>query len=98
MSQLSVMQDVIEERTRQNLKWGVQNHEPCRWISILTEEVGEAAQAANDMLEKPASSNAELWGQEQEYRAELVQVAAVAIAMIENLDRNRSKRKQQPGE
>lgn len=81
--------DVIQERSRQDEKWGEQNWDPFQYMSILTEEVGEAAQAAND---------ANTWKQKlpykfdlddlSKYRKELVQVAAVAVAAIECLDRN----------
>lgn len=68
------MNDVKEERLRQNEKWGEQNHSRLMWCAILTEEVGEVAKAA---LEDSPS----------EYREELVQVAAVAVAAIESHDR-----------
>jgi NTP pyrophosphatase (non-canonical NTP hydrolase) len=76
-----VLADVFEERERQDKKWGQQNHDAFRWLSILTEEVGEAAQAANDVEEK---CEVQHWAR---YREELVQVAAVAVAMIECFDR-----------
>lgn len=62
------------ERRRQDTKWGVQDHLPEKWITILMEEVGEAA-------------HGRLEGDRLNYREELVQVAAVAVAMIESLDR-----------
>lgn len=93
----AVLGDVGEERYRQYLKWGEQNHPDgtgfddwayhrdlaqleCRtasddgdvtWAHILLEEVYEAL----------AEDNA------QALRAELVQVAAVAVQWIELLDR-----------
>ena len=76
-----VLNQVIAERERQDSLWGEQNHGPYAWLSILMEEVGEAAQAANKTI---------LEGHKgfEHYREELVQVAAVTIAMIECLDRN----------
>jgi NTP pyrophosphatase (non-canonical NTP hydrolase) len=73
----SVLVDVGEERNYQDIKWGVQEHTPEKWGMILAEEVGEVAKAylENDM---------------DGYRAELVQVAAVAVATIECFDRMRS--------
>lgn len=67
--------DVKVERARQDGKWGEQNHWPSWYYLILAEEVGEVAKA---ILEH----------REDEVRAELVQVAAVAVAMIESLDRD----------
>ena len=73
---------IVKERTRQDGLFGEQNHDPFTWLSILMEEVGEVAKAALD-----ADYNVdELEGN---YRDELVQVAAVAIAMIECLDRDK---------
>ena len=91
-----VLYEVARERSRQDAKWGEQNHhdgtgragdrfqaemarEICKangpgqdnWRDILTEEVHEAY-AETD----PAK-----------LRAELVQVAAVAVAWVESIDR-----------
>lgn len=81
---MNVLQDILDERARQDARWGEQNHHPFRWIAILTEEVGEASQAALnfDWHSDQANANA--------YRAELVQVAAVAYAMLEAHDRGRA--------
>ena len=78
----NILHDVHNERSRQDEKWGPQQHSWCEWMAILTEEVGEAAQYANAI---------QLGGcPEPEFpeglRAELVQVAAVAVAAIEQLD------------
>ena len=40
-----VLVAVHEERVHQDKKWGVQEHEPERWFTILLEELGEAAKA-----------------------------------------------------
>ncbi len=75
-----VSKQVKLERACQDNKWGQQNHDPVWWMSILGEEVGEAQKA---VLE--SSFGDKSW---REYRAELVQVAAVAVAAIQCLDRN----------
>jgi hypothetical protein len=74
-----VLSDVSWERELQNKKWGVQNHESVKWMSILGEEFGEACQESNRVY-FGGKSHVDL-------RAELVQVAAVAVAAIECLDR-----------
>jgi hypothetical protein len=83
----SILQDVMDERLRQDAKWGEQNHDDPVWAAILGEEVGEACKAT---LERAfgwdggidtTSTPSEL------LRAELVQVAAVAVAWIERIDR-----------
>lgn len=78
--------DVEQERVRQDAKWGEQNHNPVEWLSVLAEEVGEAAQAANNCHWAPSAS----W--RAALRHELVQVAAVAIAAVECLDRDDARR------
>ena len=70
----AVLKDVLSERYKQDAKWGQQDHDEDRWMVILMEEVGEVARAIFD--ENPAN-----------YREELVQVAAVAVAAIEAFDR-----------
>ena len=65
---------VAEERRRQVVKWGERrNNDPFEWVSVLTEEVGEVAQAVND-------------GELESAFHELVQVAAVALAFLEDLE------------
>jgi NTP pyrophosphatase (non-canonical NTP hydrolase) len=68
-----IVADVLAERARQDLKWGVCHHPSQMWLTILAEEVGEVAKA---ILLKDTKN----------YREELVQVAAVALAAIESLD------------
>ncbi len=74
---------VIAERKRQNEKWGYpQNNTPFEWVSILTEEVGELAQATNDAFMGQIKSN-----QTDKIVREAIQVAAVAVAIIEHLSK-----------
>ncbi|MDP2735630.1 MAG: hypothetical protein Q8P12_05490 [bacterium] len=69
----AILEEVFVERCRQEEKWGYQDHYPGVWSLILSEEVGESAKAA---LEHNA----------EDYRKELIQVAAVAVAAIEAQD------------
>lgn len=78
--QQAAISDIKTERNDQDRRFGPQNHDPYVWLTILMEEVGEVAQAYNDYREKGRSIIL--------YREELVQVAAVALAMIECYDRN----------
>lgn len=41
--QENLLSDIVEERQRQEEKWGVQHHSPIQWLAILAEEVGEMA-------------------------------------------------------
>jgi hypothetical protein len=63
------------ERHNQDAKWGQQNHDYPFWRVILGEELGECDRAF--LEKKPA-----------ELRKEMVQAAAVLVAMIECGDRN----------
>ncbi len=70
-----IILQIKEERLRQNEKWGEDRHlSPLLWNAILTEEVGEVAK---EVLEKCPS-----------LRDELIQVAAVALAWLEDIDNN----------
>jgi len=79
MSEENIADATIEaislERSEQLNKWGEQaKHNTMEaWVCILVEEVGELVKAINDPL---AGKDA---------RAELVQVAAVAVAWMEDL-------------
>lgn len=80
--------DIFDERIRQIEKFGPQNHEPFKWLAILGEEVGECNNAAIEAFDWKAHK----WGSSrvngmQDLRTELVQVAAVAKAFIECIDR-----------
>jgi len=76
---MDVLGEVIDERARQDEKWGVQDHNPFVWIAIILEELGEA-------------SKAQLQFAKADYRTELIEVAASAVAAIECLDRNPDER------
>jgi len=71
-----VYAEVWGERQKQNVKWGtdsILNSTSEAGFRVLGEEVGEVARAINER-------------KRDETRKELVQVAAVAVAMIEALD------------
>lgn len=71
---MSIQDEIAAERKRQDEKWGEQSHDPLIWKAILGEELGEADRAI-------------LEGSALKYRDEMIQVAAVAQASIESLDR-----------
>jgi NTP pyrophosphatase (non-canonical NTP hydrolase) len=62
---------VKAERTKQDAKWGQQNHEARSWMLIAMEEIGEISKA---VLEEDF----------QNYIVELVQTTAVLTAWLEN--------------
>jgi NTP pyrophosphatase (non-canonical NTP hydrolase) len=69
---------IAAERQRQDAKWGEQNHDDFKWLSILMEEVGEVSKAA---LEHDGPG----------VLKELSHAAAVAVAHIEALGRRATK-------
>lgn len=75
------LQDILAERQRQDNKWGEQNHDPFTYLTILTEEVGELAQCALHLRYGG--------GKAAGLREEAVQVAAVAMAIVECIDRGK---------
>lgn len=107
----SIYTEIIEERQRQEAKWGQQNH-PIVIINRDPEDSYEDAVASK--YEIPTESRSKIlcesavltksltWAEilieevsealcaktKKEQRKELIEVAAVAIAAIESLDRN----------
>lgn len=84
---LNVLAEVVNERTRQDEKWGEQNHQPPIWLGILGEEFGELCEAVNETVFDNGPEERKKGGVAN-MRAEAIQVAAVAIAFVEMLDRN----------
>lgn len=74
---------IIMEREKQDAKWGEQNHDDFRWLSILGEEFGEVAHAVCEQLQDEYGDD-EL---RENLEIELVQVASVCVAWIECLRR-----------
>ena len=83
MNMLMALKDVIDERKRQDDKWGEQNHNPFIYLAILGEEYGETCQAAlHARYGKPDDKD-----NLAKLREEAVQTAAVALAIVECIDR-----------
>ena len=71
----NIFAEIIAERKRQDEKWGAnRNLEHSFWLMILVEEVGEAAMA---ILKGTPN-----------LKKELIQIAAVVVAWLENIERN----------
>jgi hypothetical protein len=78
----NVLDEIFSERFRQHGKWGMQYHSLPEWITILGEEYGESCKDACDIH----------FGREcpiENLRKELIQTAAVAVQMIEMIDKNK---------
>lgn len=79
----NILEEIKSERKRQDEKWGSdRTHHPLEWLAILGEEVGEVNQAALE-AHFTGYDRTDNWS---DYREELIQVAAVAVAMIERYD------------
>ena len=79
----AALDEVTWERWRQDEKWGEQNHDLLVWHAILSEEVGEFAEALLTARLQTGTGD----GGIGQVRAEIIQVAAVAVAIIEHIDR-----------
>lgn len=89
---------LLEERVRQDAKWGEQNHGPSDWILILQEEIGEFAQRAlqrkfgghsmHHLVACSACGDMDGCHVPANLKCELIQAAAVALAMLECCERN----------
>lgn len=76
----NIIKDIRQEKERQENKWGQQDHDPYIWLAILGEKVGEVNKAVIENFFNDTDM--------EDYRKELVQVAAVAISAIESYDRS----------
>lgn len=76
----NIIDEIATERQRQDDKWGEQNHDNYRWLTILAEEVGELSRAIIDNEFGGRAAGTE--------RTELIQVVAVGIQWLECMDRN----------
>lgn len=86
MTSTQIAADIDAERKRQDAKWGEQNHSPSVWLAVISEELGEASEAFLQWYFGGLSKE-----QFAHFREELVHVAAVSIAAIESLDRQKSR-------
>ncbi|UOQ93391.1 MazG-like family protein [Halobacillus shinanisalinarum] len=82
---IEVLDDIRRERIRQEKKWGKQRHDYPFWLTILTEEVGEVAQAMQQ------GSVAYKQSDSDDLYEELIQVAAVATAIAEQVKEEREQ-------
>ena len=78
------------EGMKQDRKWGEQNHNPEIWLAILTEEVGELAQAM--LADRFDTSRDEKLhdSHHDSMEIEAIQIAAVAAHFIEYLSRRKT--------
>ncbi len=80
-----ILNHVAHERDNQDEKWGRQRHRYTDWLAILTEEVGESAKDALTVVIREAADESTASALHS-LRMELIQTAAVAIAIVEQID------------
>lgn len=87
--QAGVFREVAAERDRQDSKWGGPDHddehEPEDWLIFIEQR----AARAGEMIGCPEEEQPEIRS-DAEYRRQLVQIAALAIAAVESLDRKKA--------
>ena len=83
-----IFEEIHHERNNQDQKWGVQDHLPDKWHTILMEELGEACKESLEAYPTGEPLRDKL-GALEDWRAEMIQVAAVAVAAIECFERNK---------
>lgn len=80
-----VLDEVSDERVKQDAKWGPQNWTDLGWEAIENEEKGEASKEVVELsfTVDPKYHDYKVLA----LRKELIQLAAVAVAHIEAIDR-----------
>lgn len=80
-----IIEKVLEERNRQDKKWGEQNHSAPVWGMIIGEEYGEMCQAINEFGFNPTPET------EEQIYTEAIHTMASCMAMLECMERRRKK-------
>ena len=82
-----VFNDIHQERERQDQRWDEQNRCPIAYVAICTEELGEVTKEALTLDLVP--NHPKTPEVRENYRKELVQLAACVVAAIEAFDRGK---------
>jgi NTP pyrophosphatase (non-canonical NTP hydrolase) len=81
-----IYDELADERDRQRTLWGNQTESPWGWLAILVEEVGEVAKEVNENASSKNNAEASFSSRMED---ELIQVAAVCVAWLDDVRRNR---------
>jgi hypothetical protein len=93
----TVYDDVREERQRQDSQWGGPEHDdrhiPADWLSFIQRKWRAAENEAFGM----AFGHTDDWRKQAtaDYRRRLIQIAALAVAAVESLDRKQAIRERE---
>jgi hypothetical protein len=83
-----IMGQITAERSRQEQKWGQQDHDFPHYYQILNEELGEVSNAYLEAGYAARAGEPAIADENREnMRTEMIQCAAVMVAMIECGDR-----------
>ncbi len=93
-TRLEAIRLINQERSRQDTKWGEQNHPPYFWTGILGEEYGEYCEAVNETVFDNGAEERKKGGYDNMMR-ELTHVAAVAVGAMEALMRAKTRREEE---
>ncbi len=89
MNRKEIISRINEERQLQDMKWGYpQRNTLMEWGSIIAEEVGELCKELNDLEignRRGEHSAATYLQAVQRIKDEAIQVAAVAVSIVEHL-------------
>lgn len=83
--QEKIIEKVLEERMRQDEKWGESNHSASVWGMIIGEEYGEMCKAINELGFSPIPEI------EERIYKEAIQTMASCMAMLECMERGKKK-------
>ena len=92
-----IIRDLANERLRQDAKWGIQNHPNGTGMTVDRDRADKARHVCDVMFRSGMGSWRDILHEEVQeafaehdpvkLREELIQVAAVALAWVENIDR-----------
>ena len=89
-TQAPILRNIIEERKRQDEKWGEQNHPLVMWGTIIGEEFGEMCECINKLEVPPISYDPSVVMYYTEaLKKEAIQVAACCVALLEYIERDK---------
>lgn len=81
LERLDRVKPILDRRKQQDEKWGIQSHPNEWWYPILGEELGEIGKAMLEGHFDYPDAN------EEGIRHEVIDVAAVALAWLEDIDK-----------
>lgn len=85
MKRTDAIHAIIKERNAQIEKWGAIYHSPIEYISLLSEELGEASRHAHELHWNGKYYNVDESEKKEMMLKELTQLAALCVAAMESI-------------